>query len=318
MIIANPIYDSVFKYLMADIEVAKGIISALIGMKVVELKCVPQEHVRKDVSTGELLGMRFDFNAVVETKDRGRFNVIIELQKAPLGSNALRFRNYLASQYQSVEHYNDLETGRDGMRALPIISIYLLGYTLSSELPMATHVTREYRNAVTGDALACSEVNEFIELLTHDAYFIQIPLIKGAKGTELERVLSVFDQHHQLEKDKHRLEVTGKPVNSDPLIAKIYRILKKAQEDPEIEKAMTLEDIFLLEQQDAAADERKLREQAEAKLAAAEAEVQEADRKREDADRKREDAERKREEEARKREKAEAEIERLKSLLDDK
>jgi hypothetical protein len=31
MIIANPIYDVVFKYLMDDAEIAKGIISRIIG-----------------------------------------------------------------------------------------------------------------------------------------------------------------------------------------------------------------------------------------------------------------------------------------------
>jgi hypothetical protein len=31
MIIANPIYDSVFKYLLEDIEISKGLLSAAIA-----------------------------------------------------------------------------------------------------------------------------------------------------------------------------------------------------------------------------------------------------------------------------------------------
>lgn len=38
MIIANPIYDIVFKYLMADLDVAKGVIAAIIDEEILMLE----------------------------------------------------------------------------------------------------------------------------------------------------------------------------------------------------------------------------------------------------------------------------------------
>ena len=47
MIIANPIYDVVFKYLLEDIEIARGLLSTIIVVKV--------NRVYTDVNTGEAL-----------------------------------------------------------------------------------------------------------------------------------------------------------------------------------------------------------------------------------------------------------------------
>jgi len=43
MIIANPIYDTVFKYMMSDSKVAKTFLSAIIGEKIVELDFAAKE-----------------------------------------------------------------------------------------------------------------------------------------------------------------------------------------------------------------------------------------------------------------------------------
>ena len=43
MIIANPIYDSVFKYLLEDIDIAKELLSTIIGAEIVSLSVKPQE-----------------------------------------------------------------------------------------------------------------------------------------------------------------------------------------------------------------------------------------------------------------------------------
>lgn len=43
-LIANPIYDSVFKYLMEDDRVAKILLSALLKKEIVELQMRRQEY----------------------------------------------------------------------------------------------------------------------------------------------------------------------------------------------------------------------------------------------------------------------------------
>ena len=47
MIIANPIYDTVFKYMMSDSRVAKTFLSAIIGEKIVELDFTSTEYTLK-------------------------------------------------------------------------------------------------------------------------------------------------------------------------------------------------------------------------------------------------------------------------------
>ena len=45
MLIANPIYDAVFKYLLEDNKIAKLLIGAIIGEKIETLDFRPQEYV---------------------------------------------------------------------------------------------------------------------------------------------------------------------------------------------------------------------------------------------------------------------------------
>ena len=47
VIIANPIYDVVFRYLMDDNKIAKLMISKIIGEEIVELDFQPTEHISK-------------------------------------------------------------------------------------------------------------------------------------------------------------------------------------------------------------------------------------------------------------------------------
>lgn len=47
MLIANPIYDTVFKYLMEQTSIAKGIIGSIIGENIVQLELQPQENLSK-------------------------------------------------------------------------------------------------------------------------------------------------------------------------------------------------------------------------------------------------------------------------------
>jgi hypothetical protein len=48
MIIANPIYDVVFKYLLEDIEIARELLSTILGEEIVSLNLRPQEAANED------------------------------------------------------------------------------------------------------------------------------------------------------------------------------------------------------------------------------------------------------------------------------
>ena len=72
MIIANPIYDTVFKYMMEDNTVAKLFVSSIIGENIVSLEPKPQEHTRekdKEKNKGEIPNLtvyRLDFSAKIK------------------------------------------------------------------------------------------------------------------------------------------------------------------------------------------------------------------------------------------------------------
>ena len=332
LIIANPLYDSVFKALMEDTETAKGLVSVLIERNVIHLQLLAQEHAHRDPQTRELKVFRLDFCATVQTSAGDRYQVLIELQKTKLPGNTLRFRHYLGRRYQAVEELR-IE-GRLRKVALPILSIYLLGHGLDEQLPLAIRVARRYQDAVTGHEIAVGAPQEFIELLTHDALFVQIPKIGPRPEGRLERLLAVFDQRRKLEGDSHRLAVEEELSQTDPVLERMLRTLNRLQESQEMEQIMTLEDLYQLEQEqlnleleatrDALRKEQTRREEEQRRR-------EEEQRRREEEQRRREEEQRFREEEQRLRveqqallqqeqslrESAEQELQRLRTLLKD-
>jgi len=110
MHIANPIYDVIFKYMLEDNKVAKLFLSAIIGENIEELEFSPQERTveipGRTVESSPLTVCRFDFSAKILT-EAGFKTVTVELQKAKLQSDLMRFRRYLGVQYQNPDNTCD-------------------------------------------------------------------------------------------------------------------------------------------------------------------------------------------------------------------
>ena len=227
MRIANPIYDSVFKHLMEDHEIASGLIARLLGMEVVELTAQPQEVTTRVAAglgyNGQLLRVfRIDFSAVIRLADGTPQKVLIELQKAGRSEAIGRFRNYLSTHY-AVQPKD--------RAPLPIIAIYILGFSLNSLLPAVTRVRRQYLDAVTGAPVPLESPEQFIEQLTHDAVVVQITEIKEGGQSDLERALRLFDQHRQ-DTNPHYLVIPESPETPpDLLVSKMLRTLLQAGAD---------------------------------------------------------------------------------------
>ncbi|MDR2423598.1 MAG: hypothetical protein LBD59_02600, partial [Prevotellaceae bacterium] len=107
MYIANPIYDVVFKYMMEDNKVAKKFISTIISEQIEELEFAPQETVftpyeKKEAAVNYTV-CRLDFLAKINTAS-GCKTVIIEVQKAKMPTDIMRFRRYLGTQYQAANN----------------------------------------------------------------------------------------------------------------------------------------------------------------------------------------------------------------------
>lgn len=66
MIIANPIYDVVFKYLLEDADIARDLLSTILGEEVVYLEFKPQETSTESSEGIKIL--RLDFKAIIKKK----------------------------------------------------------------------------------------------------------------------------------------------------------------------------------------------------------------------------------------------------------
>ena len=113
-IIANPIYDAVFKFLMEDQKVAKILLSALLKKEIIELEM--RRHEYTSIEQTRISLFRIDFSARLREADGSEHLVLIELQKTWLITETLRFRQYLGTQYLSkenmVEKKNELGKNR--------------------------------------------------------------------------------------------------------------------------------------------------------------------------------------------------------------
>ncbi|MBN2441117.1 MAG: hypothetical protein JXJ04_07215 [Spirochaetales bacterium] len=99
MQIANPIYDTVFKFLMEDKTSAILLLSTIIGEEIESLDFLPRENTAL-LEQHSLTVYRLDFSARIKTAD-GYKQLLIEIQKAKFATDIMRFRRYLGEQYST-------------------------------------------------------------------------------------------------------------------------------------------------------------------------------------------------------------------------
>lgn len=260
--IANPIYDSVFKYLMEDERIAKTLLSALLKKEVVAVEMRRNEYtngVRDNISM-----FRIDFGAHVKEPDGTIRLVLIELQKTWLETETLRFRQYLGAQYSNPENVPS-ENNKDGY-AIPMVAIYLLGHRVGDiNVPVlyVKHKAYDYDGNVVTDGIP----DPFVESLIHDSIIVQIPLLHGQVNNRLEKVLSVFDQSQKNGSDRHVLNVNDTQFDDDDDMQYLLRRLLMAAANAQLRQEMNVEDEYFkaLEDRDTALmmKDKKLAEQAE-------------------------------------------------------
>jgi len=271
MRVANPIYDVVFKYLLDDEKVAIILLSNVLGKKIDRLELASRE-LPLELAPKNITVFRIDFKATVTLENGEKKLILIEIQKAKFASDILRFRRYLGMQY--ADQKNFVET-KKGKKALPIHTIYFLGYPLPEfpECPII-NVGSTYTDNYSKQTY--HQRSEFIESLTHDSIIIQIPLFKQFRRSKLEKLLAIFEAS-----TNHEVEVEE---DNDREYDAITRRLLRANSDEQIRQLMDVEDELLEE------------------LGNLERKAEEATKEKEEAI-KREKAERKQKEEAQKREK---------------
>jgi len=241
MRIANPIYDVVFKYLLQNNEVALLILSTILEEEILSLELLPQETAMA-LEKHTFTVYQLDFAASIRTAAGEQRHVVIEIQKAKFAADIMRFRRYLGEQYKKSFPV----AGEQSPQAIPIISIYFLGYRLDHVEAPVIKVLRHYYDAATGEEIPTRE--EFIESLTHDSFVIQIPQLGPERRTATEKLLAIFDQHRKAEGDGHLLDVDEEAYPAE--YRKVVRWLNGAVSEPEIRKTMEVEDEILAELED--------------------------------------------------------------------
>ena len=235
MIIANPIYDVVFKYLLEDADIARDLLSTILGEEVVHLEFKPQETSTESSEGIKIL--RLDFKAIIKKKDGTLFKVLIELQKSKQVFDVMRFRRYLGDNYRKEDQIIE----KDGLavfRPLPIITIYFLGFLLNNVPSGVIKVKRDYVDVVTEEILGVKD--DFVELLTHDSYMIQVGRLPKESRGKLDRVMQIFSPMYQNKADKHLIDFQGDIY--DPLVLRMVERLSRAIAGDEYRDKMDVED----------------------------------------------------------------------------
>ena len=250
MEIANPIYDVVFKYMMEDNTVAKLLVSSIIGEEIVSLEPKPQEHTSekdKGKTKGKIPNLtvyRLDFSAKIKLSGGQHKVIIIEMQKADLPTDIMRFRRYLGEQY--IDSENRI-ADNEKIEAMQIYAIYFLGNELGVYDTPVLSISPEIKDVSTGEII--SKKSKFIDGLHHKSWVVQISCLKERRRNELEQLLSIFDQNNRTS-DNHILNI-----REEDFLEKhrpIIRRLKGAASNSEVKKQMKEEDEIFKYLRDAA------------------------------------------------------------------
>lgn len=239
--VANPIYDSVFKFLMEDERIAKTVLSALLKKEIVSVEMRRHEH--PNITRDNISMFRIDFAARVMQDDGSTRLVLIELQKTWLSTETLRFRRYLAAQYNAEENMLKESNSEAGPYAIPMIAIYLLGHRIGDIDKAVVYVNHKALD-YDGKEIENGENDPFINSLTHDSIIVQIPLLHGKINNKLDRVLSVFDQSQRDDSNQHIIRLDINNYEGDSELMHLVHRLGLAAMNASVRQEMDDEDEF--------------------------------------------------------------------------
>jgi len=220
MKILNPIYDSVFKYLVEDLEIAKGFISTIIEAEITELYPAPQEatSITLMLKHNQLPLHRMDYVAIIKIGENQFEKVVIEVQKSPFTPEIDRFRNYVAEKYSKKSTYKIDK--KQVEEHLPIKTIYLLDKVLNDKLPAVLHRKGDYFDVLYKTKFE-GEKDNYVELLNHDSWFIQIAKLPTDLQCDLATILTVFAPWMRVLKDEIYIDV------DENLLSKKHALLQR-------------------------------------------------------------------------------------------
>jgi hypothetical protein len=256
MQIANPLYDHAFKYLMSNDKLARKVLSVILEKEVLELELSQQEVVVEDEERRFTL-YRLDFKAVILDENGRKETVLIELQKSKLPTNVLRFRNYLGFAYTHKTNVKNPETQVAQDSALPIISIYILGYNVEDIPTTAVKVDRKIMDLSRHEEMDIK--SDFIDLLTHTCYILQVRRLPEQRRSRIEQFLTLFNQAWVME-EKYILDLQEVPKGFEDIAEYLQRPLQEEEIRAKLRAEEEVEAIFALQEAEKAQLLRRVEE----------------------------------------------------------
>lgn len=221
----NPIYDTVFKYLVGDERVAKVLLSNILDKTIESVSMKHNDHVFQVQDDLKLL--RIDFAATIVNNDGTKEVVTIEIQKAYEEDEVMRFRSYFGLQSQSEDNAEKITKVRHSrknpgqtetyevLKPYHIYSIYILGHKLGKGYEYAVMKGSFVFEDLDGNKIDLSTHNDFINGMTHHIVIIQIPYLPAKPKKHLEKLLSVFDQRNKVKDNSKYVTIEDLGIDED-------------------------------------------------------------------------------------------------------
>jgi len=239
----NPIYNSVFKYIMQNNRMAKFFLGTILDKQIISLEMKNNDYVV--VLQNGMKVLRIDFAATIQEEGQTPEVVTIELQKAVAQGEIMRFRKYLGFHYQNEANCLYEKEEKNGMKyekqtPYHIYAIYILGHTIGSGLKYAVLKDRHVFTDHLGQEVSIPKTNKFVSGLTHDTIIVQTPYVKkNSAKTQLERLLSIFDQDQAVERKYIELD---EDCDHSPEYQELMKTLLKATADQQLKGELDLEE----------------------------------------------------------------------------
>ncbi len=234
----NPIYDTVFKYLMEDDKAAKVLLGSILNKKIKVLTLKNNDYTI--VTADGMKIVRLDFCAtIVDVKTKQEEVVTIELQKAFDEEEVVRFRKYLGLQYSNEANTIKIAKKRRKkdeeyvvMKPMHIYAIYILGHTLGTGLEYSVLKGKYVFYNLDGKVVEVPRHHEFANGLTHDLSIVQIPHLADKPKKHIEKLLSIFDQRQVIDKDEPKyVQIDETRDHSEDYQTLVTRLLSATSDD---------------------------------------------------------------------------------------
>ena len=247
MLIANPIYDGAFKYLMKDKSIARHFLSVLLNREIAleDFKATEESFIGDASKTG-FVSQRMDFHATIIEENGTKRKVLIELQKSHQETDLSRFRQYLSKAYY------DADTIQKNHDYQEIIAIYILGFPLDIPVAVVRTSTKLIDASTQQELNAYTDDETFIRQLHHESIFIDVTKLSEKMQTRVDRLLAIFNQKY-ITSHRYSLDLPTETAAQTLIHKDDFRIIERlnsALQNKEIRQHLIAQAEFQLELND--------------------------------------------------------------------